>query len=140
MPQSWTVTGTALGKTITLDTAQPAYATKGTTAEGVDLEAVWLGTGSEADYIGRNVKGKAVLFASEPLPGSWRHTGTAEGAVRRAEEKGRGRDRRGHSTARQHQNADVSDQHQRAHLLAGHERRLHDSRSDRAVRDRRRRG
>ena len=88
MPQSWTVAGTALGKSITLETAQPAYATKATTGEGLDLEAVWLGTGSEADYIGRNVKGKAVLFASEPLPGSWRHTGTAEGAVRRAEEKG----------------------------------------------------
>jgi hypothetical protein len=88
MPQSWTVTGTALGKTISLDSVQPAYGTKATTGSGLDLEAVWLGTGSEADYLGRDVHGKAVFFASEPLPGSWRHTGTAEGAVRRAEEKG----------------------------------------------------
>ena len=30
----------------------------------------------------------AVFFASEPLPGAWRHTGTAENAVRKAESKG----------------------------------------------------
>ena len=47
-----------------------------------------MGTGSEADYLGRDVKGKAVFFASEPLPGSWRHTGTADNAVRLAEQKG----------------------------------------------------
>jgi len=88
MPQSWSITASALGKTVSVDSAQPAYGTKNTPAGGMDLEAVWLGTGSEADYLGRHVRGKAVFFASEPLPGSWRHTGTAENAVRRAEEKG----------------------------------------------------
>jgi Peptidase family M28 len=88
MPQSWSITTSAGGKTLSLDTAQPAYGTPGTTGDGLDVEAMWLGTGSEADYIGRNVQGKAVFFASEPLPGSWRHTATAEGAVRLAEQKG----------------------------------------------------
>jgi hypothetical protein len=89
MPQSWSIVASAGGgKTLSLDTAQPAYGTPGTTGEGLDVEAMWLGTGSEADYIGRNVRGKAVFFASEPLPGSWRHTGTAEGAVRLAQDKG----------------------------------------------------
>src|SRR4051794_16016160 len=78
MPQSWSITAAAGGgKTLNLETAQPAYGTTGTTGDGLDVEAMWLGTGSEADYIGRDVRGKAVFFASEPLPGSWRHTGTA---------------------------------------------------------------
>ena len=88
MPQSWDITATGGGKTIGLDAAQPAYGTPGTTGAGLDLEAVYVGTGSDADYIGRDVKGKAVVLFSMPLPGSWRHTATAEGAVRRAQDKG----------------------------------------------------
>ncbi len=88
MAQSWSVAATALGKTISIDTAQPAYGTKGTTGAGLDVDTVWVGTGSEADYIGRDVRGKAVFFSSEPLPGSWRHTGTAENSIRLAEQKG----------------------------------------------------
>jgi hypothetical protein len=88
MPQSWEITAAGGGKTIRLDAAQPAYGTPGTTGDGLDLEAVYVGTGSEADYIGRDVKGKAVVLFSMPLPGSWRHTATAEGAVRRAQDKG----------------------------------------------------
>lgn len=90
MPQSWSAVASAGGKSLSLDTAQPAYGTKATGPAGVELDAMWLGTGSEADYIGRDVRGKAVFFASEPLPGSWRHTGTAENAVRYAESKGAG--------------------------------------------------
>jgi hypothetical protein len=88
MPQSWDIAASGGGKTIHLDAAQPAYGTSGTTGDGLDLEAAYLGTGSEADYIGRDVKGKAVVLFSMPLPGSWRHTATAEGAVRRAQDKG----------------------------------------------------
>jgi Peptidase family M28 len=88
MPQSWSITAKSGDKTLKLDAAQPAYQTKATQAEGLDLEAVWAGTGSEADFAGRDVKGKAVFIFSMPLPGSWRHTATAEGALRRAEAKG----------------------------------------------------
>ncbi|HML18774.1 MAG TPA: M28 family peptidase [Bryobacteraceae bacterium] len=88
MPQSWEITGTGGGKTLNLDSAQPAYQTKSTTGPGLDLEAVYVGTGSEADFAGRDVRGKAVFIFSMPLPGSWRHTATAEGALRRAEAKG----------------------------------------------------
>ena len=80
MPQSWEITATGGGKAVRLDTAQPAYGTAGTTGAGIDLEAVYVGTGSDADYIGRDVTGKAVVLFSMPLPGSWRHTATAEGA------------------------------------------------------------
>jgi hypothetical protein len=87
MPQRWSITASAGGETLHLDTAQPAYQTPGTKGE-VDLEAVYVGTGSEADFLGRDVRGKAVFIFSMPLPGSWRHTATAEDALRRAESKG----------------------------------------------------
>jgi hypothetical protein len=88
MPQSWEITASGSGKTLHVDAAQPAYQTKATPPDGLDLEAVYAGTGSEADFAGRDVRGKAVFIFSMPLPGSWRHTATAEGALRRAEAKG----------------------------------------------------
>src|SRR5580704_7554242 len=88
MPQSWEITAKAGDKTLKLEAAQPAYQTAATPPEGLDLEAVYAGTGSEADFAGRDVRGKAVFIFSMPLPGSWRHTATAEGALRRAEAKG----------------------------------------------------
>ena len=88
MPQSWDVMATGDGKTIHAVTAQPAYQTIATPAGGLDLEAVYLGTGSAADFAGRDVKGKAVFIFSMPLPGSWRNTAVLEGALRTAEERG----------------------------------------------------
>jgi len=78
-PQSWELTATGGGKTLRLETAQPAYTTPGTSDAGVDLEVVYAGLGSEADLIGRDLRGKAVLIFSNPMPGSWRHTSTQEG-------------------------------------------------------------
>jgi hypothetical protein len=88
MPQSWDVSATGNGKTLHLGAVQPAYQTPGTTGDGLDLEAVYVGTGSEADFLGRDVRGKAVFVASMPLPGSWRRTDSAEGALKRANDKG----------------------------------------------------
>ena len=88
MPQSWEVTATGGGKTLKLETAQPSYGATGTTGQGLDLDVVYAGLGSEADFAGRDVRGKAVLLFSMPLPGSWRHTATAEQAIRRAQDKG----------------------------------------------------
>jgi hypothetical protein len=80
-PQSWDLTATSPGKTLQLKTAQPSYRSAGTTGAGLDLEVVYVGLGSEADLIGRDLKGKAVLIFSYPMPGSWRHTSTQEGVV-----------------------------------------------------------
>jgi hypothetical protein len=89
LPQSWTITATGSGKTLQLDkSATPAYLSPGTTGAGLDLGAVWVGTGSEADFAGRDVAGKAVFMFSLPLPGSMNNTSTAEGAPARAESKG----------------------------------------------------
>jgi hypothetical protein len=80
-PQSWELTATSADKSLRLQTAQPAYASPGTTDAGLDLEVVYVGLGSEADLLGRDLRGKAVLVFSNPMPGSWRHTSTQEGVV-----------------------------------------------------------
>jgi len=87
-PQSWELTAIAGATSLKLTTAQPSYTSAGTTGAGVDLEVVYAGLGSEADFIGRDVRGKAVLLFSNPMPGSWRHTSTQEGAIARAQQKG----------------------------------------------------
>ena len=87
MPQSWSVSAAAAGKTLELPTAQPTYAAVGTSAEGLDLEAVYVGLGSDADLaLSRDVKGKAVFFYSTDLTS--RHVGVAGEAVRRLGERG----------------------------------------------------
>ena len=67
MPQSWSVKATAGAKEIALQTAQPAYTTRGTPAGGVDLEVVYVGLGTDADFAGRDVAGKAALITSMPM-------------------------------------------------------------------------
>jgi hypothetical protein len=62
LPQSWEVTAKSEDKNLHLDrSAQPAYLSPGTAPEGIDLEAVWAGTGSEADFAGRDVRAKPYL-------------------------------------------------------------------------------
>ena len=80
-PQTWDVIVSGNGKTLSLESAQPDYGAAATSAEGLDLEAVYVGLGSEADFAGRDVKGKAVLvFTMLGAPN--------ENAVRRADAKG----------------------------------------------------
>jgi hypothetical protein len=89
MPQSWTVTASSGTATLKLDrSAQPAYGTAGTTGDGIDVDAAWVGTGSDADFAGRDVRGKAVFMFSMPLPGSMNNTTTLEGGPKRAEANG----------------------------------------------------
>jgi hypothetical protein len=47
-----------------------------------------VGTGTAADFAGRDVKGKAVLIHSIPAPGSMGHSAAYERAMARASEKG----------------------------------------------------
>lgn len=72
---------TSGGKTITLNSAQPAYDANGLPAGGVELDAVYVGLGTEADFMGRDVRGKAVFTYS--MLGL-----RNEGAVRRADANG----------------------------------------------------
>ena len=60
---------------------QPHYGAAGLPAGGIDVEAVYAGLGSEADFAGKDIPGKAVIVFNQ--------TGLRnEGAVRRADEKG----------------------------------------------------
>ena len=81
MPRSWAVTVTAGGKTMELESAQPAYRASPTPPQGLDLEAVYVGLGSEADFAGRDVRGKAVFAFRMPLSSS-------EEALQRADSRG----------------------------------------------------
>src|SRR5262245_2681732 len=61
-PESWEVAATAAGKTMKLTSAQPPYGAVSTDGKVLDLPAVYVGLGSEADFAGRDARGKAVLF------------------------------------------------------------------------------
>lgn len=87
MPQSWSASGSRNGKTVNLETAQPTYLSPATTAAGLDLEAVYVGQGSDAELnLAPDVRGKAVFITSFDLLS--RHIGTSEGAIKRAADRG----------------------------------------------------
>jgi hypothetical protein len=87
MPQSWSVVASGGGKTLNVDTAQPTYLAVGTTGEGLDLEAVWVGMGSDADIaLSHDVKGKAAFFYSTDT--SSRHQPISGNAIKRLGDRG----------------------------------------------------
>jgi hypothetical protein len=87
MPKSWSVTASGGGKTLEVATAQPTYQAVATPADGLDVEAVYVGLGSDAELnMAKDLRGKAVLFYSIDLAS--RHVGVADNAIRRIEERG----------------------------------------------------
>ena len=87
IPTSWSVTATGNSKSLQLDSAQPMMSSPATPKDGLDLEAVWVGLGTEADFSGRDVSGKAVFIYSA----TYNHINTSallNGSVRRAAAKG----------------------------------------------------
>ena len=66
--------------------AQPTYRSPGTPAEGLDLEAVDAGFGTEADLFERDLRGKAVFFYSTDYFS--RHSTINSGAIKRINDKG----------------------------------------------------
>lgn len=98
-PTHWDVSVTGGGKTIELDSAWPHESQpctvkdcslnfKGTEGKTWDLEPIWVGLGTPADFIGRDVKGKAVLIYSVPTPGGKDYTASWIGAMKRARDGG----------------------------------------------------
>jgi peptidase M28-like protein len=83
-PQSWEVTATAPGKTLKLSSAQPPYGAVGTDGRLLDLPAAYVGLGTEADFAGRDVRGKAVLFVRSQFTYA---IGPAD-VLKRAEDRG----------------------------------------------------
>jgi hypothetical protein len=86
-PTSWEATAVAGGKTIALKTAYPLYHSIGTNG-GVDLEPVWVGLGTAADFKDRDVRGKAVVAYGFPNPGGRQNTALTFGVVKRADDAG----------------------------------------------------
>ena len=82
--QSWGVTVTATDKTVPIASAQPAYGSPATDGKELDLEVAYVGLGSEADFAGRNLRGKAVLLVK--VPASYQ-AGPAD-ILKRAEDHG----------------------------------------------------
>ena len=74
----WNVTAEGAGKTLTFKSLNPAVGSEPTPAGGLQAEAVWVGTGTAADFLGRDVKveGRADSFRCCNL-GTWgiRQTG-----------------------------------------------------------------
>jgi hypothetical protein len=66
-PDSWEVVAAADRKSTTLTSAHPAYATVSTDGKSLEVPAVYVGLGSEADFAGRDVRGKAVLLFREGI-------------------------------------------------------------------------
>ena len=74
-PTDWAASyKTAAGSTIELTTAFPVGGTKATGSQVLTAEAVWVGVGAGADFIGRDVKGKAVVIYSTFVPGGRSHS------------------------------------------------------------------
>lgn len=87
-PTSFDISFEANGRTFSLESARPPEGTESTPPGGLEYELVWVAGGSDADYLGRDVSGKAVLVQDVPLPGTIRHMIAIEDAVDRAYEKG----------------------------------------------------
>ncbi|HEV3056669.1 MAG TPA: M28 family peptidase [Vicinamibacterales bacterium] len=87
-PTSWEVRLSQAGKDVTLKTAQPVLRASATPAGGLDLEGVYVGLGTPADFAGRDVRGKAVFIYSVPTPSALNHSARTDGAMKIAEDKG----------------------------------------------------
>jgi hypothetical protein len=84
LPRAYGVTVRSGDTTLEVVSAQPVYRATGTPPGGLDLPAAYVGLGREADYIGRDVQGKAVfLYSMLGLPDS-----RQEAAIRLATARG----------------------------------------------------
>ena len=74
-------------KTQTFKTTLPAISSVPTKGE-LDVDAVWVGLGTAADFAGRDVRGKAVVFHTMLAPGEMGQSAVFEGTIHRAEDAG----------------------------------------------------
>jgi hypothetical protein len=86
--KGWEVSFTSGGKHYTVESARPAHGMPSTPPAGLELDLVWAGTGTAADFAGRDVKGKAVLIQDLLTPGVLNRWINNEGVVQRAIDHG----------------------------------------------------
>jgi hypothetical protein len=90
-PDSWSVTVTANGQTLNLESAYPIidFTDHTPTPEGdLNLDTVWVGLGQESDLIGRDLRGKAVFIYSIATPSSLIQSAEWMESVARAQKAG----------------------------------------------------
>ncbi len=80
----WSFTAAGSGSTLAPATIWPAEGSVPTPAEGMNLEIVWAGLGTELDFAGRDVKGKLVFLHSDPRPNAFQGTVRWNGGIERA--------------------------------------------------------
>jgi hypothetical protein len=91
IPQSFGISVSGNGKSLQLSSAFPliSFATTMPAPQGDEvLDAAWVGLGTEADFLGRDVKGKAVFIYSMPTPSSLVQSASWNGAALRAQKAG----------------------------------------------------
>ena len=80
LPRKWDGGYITQQKSAPLLTLYPVNETPPTPVGGITAEAVWVGLGTPADLVGRDVKGKAVIIYSFPLPGGRSQSSSVFGA------------------------------------------------------------
>jgi hypothetical protein len=81
-PSHWEMSyATARGKSGPILTSFPTDATVATPSDGITADAVWMGIGSNADFAGRDVRGKAVIIYSFFVPGGRSHSASDRAGI-----------------------------------------------------------
>ena len=84
MPEGWNISFASEGEDFSLGSPRPPQGAASIPPGGLEFDLVWIGLGSEADYLGRDVTGKMALIPHTPRPGTLRHSISTEGSVARA--------------------------------------------------------
>jgi hypothetical protein len=80
LPRKWEGGYITSQKSAALQTLYPVNETISTPVGGITAEAIWVGLGTPADLVGRDLKGKAVIIYSFPLPGGRSQSSSVFGA------------------------------------------------------------
>ncbi|WP_285763345.1 M28 family peptidase [Biformimicrobium ophioploci] len=91
-PRQWQASYALGDRRIPLHSAFPVGKTAGTAGKTIEAEAVWVGIGASPDFLGRDVRGKAVVIYSTFVPGGRSHSASDRARIfnanRRASELG----------------------------------------------------
>ncbi len=87
-PRSWEIVAGTGSTRVTLTSAYPFRGSISTPKDGLELEPVWLGLGTPADFAGRSVRGKVAIVYSQPLQSAHDHSALEFGALDRARDAG----------------------------------------------------
>jgi hypothetical protein len=91
IPRDWQVSVAAGDQAIDLSSAWPYiyFGDYMPAASGaIEADGVWVGLGTESDFLGKAVRGKVVFIYSVPTPSSMIQSGAWMGAVERAQKLG----------------------------------------------------